>query len=59
MISLLPRVSTTLKAISTLSIRALSSLKLHLIFKHLFEIKQPAAVHVVAGLQVQVISEVG
>ena len=55
--SLLPRVSTTLKAISTLSIRARSSLKLHFSFKHVFEVKHPATVHVVAGWQEHVISE--
>ena len=59
MISLLPRVSTTLKAISTFSILLKSSNKLHLIVMHLFVVKQPTAEQVVAGVQEHVISDSG
>ena len=59
MISLLPKVSTTLKAISTFSILLKSSNKLHLILMHLFVVKQPTAEQVVAGLHEQVISDSG
>jgi len=55
MISLLPKVSTTLKAISTFSIFACSSNKLHFILMHLLVVKHPTAEQVVAGLQEQVI----